>query len=755
VYAFLSRVGAARVALVGIFFLYLITARAGASGPVWDVGVYDGLIIAAGAITLMAARPPVTGWRLLGAGIVVWGVCDGVVTASGQKGVVSAAASAGFVLACGLALGAVWVLVAYSAGGVSWFVVVDAALLSLLLVSVWLVAAPQAGPRGRGGAAMVMWIANPVSDVLLVAAVCGAFAALGFRRLGSWWALIGGFGVVLAADVWWMSAHMSTSVSSQVPALGWLSGFMIISVTPVWFPPPLPASSLPRSSTVASCTGAAFLLVLMVCGLTGGSVWVVLCAVGAAGAAGRVWLTSSAAARVRGFRTGQQRDPVTGLLSRTVFLHHVSAAERTGVVAVGVVDIVGFRGLNSAYGHGGGDTILREVSARLVGALESGAVVGRLGGGEFGVVLAGAGAGDAGRLVRRLAAVCSRDVVVDGGQVVSVLARAGAAATDLGGVTAGSVVSCAQVAATRAKQFGLPSAVFNASVDADASSRVVLMQQFREGVAHGQLLCVYQPKVDFASGAVVGVEALVRWNHPDRGVISPGEFVPVVESFGAMDVLAAAVLEVVCLDIVQLRAAGIPVPVAVNVSVTNLCSPGFALVVADVLSRFGLSAHDVVVEVTESVLVDPARRDVVADAVEQLHALGVQIAVDDFGTAAASVAQARDLAAQELKLDRSFVTGLTHDSLCRTVVASTVVLASQLGVRLVAEGVESPADVRSLAALGVPVGQGFLFGRPFTRDQLVTFWGTVVVPGRLPDVCAGTATLTSVMAPEGTVAVAS
>ncbi|NAZ87886.1 putative bifunctional diguanylate cyclase/phosphodiesterase, partial [Kineococcus indalonis] len=268
-----------------------------------------------------------------------------------------------------------------------------------------------------------------------------------------------------------------------------------------------------------------------------------------------------------------------------------------------------------------------------------------------------------------------------------------------------------------AKRAGGGVAVYDEAVDRRARERLQLLEELRAGIAAGQLVAHYQPQVDVRTGRVVGVEALVRWEHPVRGTVMPAAFLELAEERGLMAHVTEAVLRQAVAQAVRWRAAGHPLRIAVNVATSCLLNPALPALVREVVDGAGLDPAALVVEITETTLMrDPERS---RRTIGELLAVGAAVSIDDYGTGYSSLAYLRDLPAVELKLDRAFTGRVAADERSAAIVASTADLAHSLGMRLLAEGVEDAATLRRLGELGVDETQGYHHCRPVPAAQLL------------------------------------
>jgi EAL domain-containing protein (putative c-di-GMP-specific phosphodiesterase class I) len=277
----------------------------------------------------------------------------------------------------------------------------------------------------------------------------------------------------------------------------------------------------------------------------------------------------------------------------------------------------------------------------------------------------------------------------------------------------------ADIAMYQAKAERCGTVVYQTEADDDLTARLRLVHELRTAIADGQLVMHYQPKLDLRSRSLVGVEALVRWQHPARGLLFPDSFVVEAERSGLMRPLTTVVLGLALDQVRDWQAAGTRVPVAVNISTSNLLDVELPNQIQTMLQVRGLSADILIIEVTESTLMVDAPRAL--SVLERLRTLGVRVSVDDYGTGYSSLARLRELPVDELKLDRSFIAELGSDDRADAIVESTVKLAQSLGLPMVAEGVETADALERLTDYGCDIGQGFYIARPAPADQL-TDW---------------------------------
>ncbi|SFP11818.1 diguanylate cyclase (GGDEF) domain-containing protein [Geodermatophilus dictyosporus] len=410
-------------------------------------------------------------------------------------------------------------------------------------------------------------------------------------------------------------------------------------------------------------------------------------------------------------------DPLTGLANRELFARRVDAELGRGTPgAVVLVDLDRFKEVNDTLGHHAGDQLLREVGTRLSATVRAGDTVARLGGDEFGLLLPGLdAAADAREIVERVSDALAAETVVDG-VPLAVEASCGIAMHPADADDVETLMSCADAAMYQGKRGASGVVVFDRRCTAPSAHSPALQLEARRGLEDGDLRLHYQPQVDLATGRTVGVEALLRWQHPRRGLLGPGEFLPALEQSGVMGALTEWVLHRALADCAAWTAAGEDWTVSVNVSVRNLEAPGFAATVARLAAAAGVPPSRLHLEVTETAL--PADLAAASACLADLAAHGFGAALDDFGVGFASLSHLRSLALTEVKVDRAFVTGVDAHAKDAAVVRSLVELAHGLGLSVCAEGVETPEVADWLRSVGCDRAQGWHFSRPLPWPEL-------------------------------------
>ncbi|WP_404352526.1 EAL domain-containing protein [Phycicoccus jejuensis] len=422
-------------------------------------------------------------------------------------------------------------------------------------------------------------------------------------------------------------------------------------------------------------------------------------------------------------------DALTGLANRALFADRLEHAisRREGTLAVMFLDLDDFKQVNDTRGHSVGDRLLVVVTDRLRSVLRSRDTAARLGGDEFAVLMEETDRAAAEQMGQRILEVLAQPVSIDGVSW-AVKASLGIAFADTRSSTAEDVLREADVAMYWAKEQGKGTLrVFDAAQHAVTLDRLTLQNELVEAIETGGLLLHFQPTVNLRTREVTGFEALVRWQHPSRGFLPPNEFIPAAEESGAIVALGSWVLAEACRAAVELQAPGARVTMAVNVSAQQLCKPDFTAEVAGVLARTGLDPTLLVLEITESVLLD----DIVsaAGSLHGLRDLGVSIAIDDFGTGYSSLSYLSQLPVDILKVDKSFIDDIVDDRHAATVTLAILEMSRSLKMTTVAEGVETSEQAAWLEEQDCGRGQGYLWSRPVPFAE-----ARALVPGGAPRV---------------------
>jgi len=575
--------------------------------------------------------------------------------------------------------------------------------------------------------AAVVAVAYPLFDLLLVAAVVGLATIEEIRVDRRWGVLVAGLLVFTAADVVYALrlAQDVYAVGTPLDA-GWAVGLTLVAF---WVDgaarPEDPAALQGRGSVagtalvVPAVATAASLCVLV----TGSRVRLSTLAVALAGVtllatAARTHIAFRQLLRMADLRRQAATDDLTGLPNRRALYaalrSRLSEPDPTRAALL-LLDLDRFKEVNDSLGHHVGDQLLIEVGTRLRDALRPEDLLARLGGDEFAVLLEDADQAHAVAVASKLRAVLTTSFTLEG-IALHTGASIGISLFPDHGDDLSTLLRKADMAMYKAKADRAGHRVYALSDDTHGDARLRTLQELRTALDGDQLVLHYQPKVDLPTGAVRGVEALVRWDHPIRGLLYPDAFLDLIEDSGLMRPMTQIILERALDQAAVWQRLRRPLTVAVNLSASSLVDADLPEQVEAMLRARGLPARSLQLEITEEFLM--ADRDRARSILSRLRENGVQIAVDDFGTGYSSLSYLRDLPIDELKLDRSFVFPMADDARAAALVASTIALAHSLGLRMVAEGVENQVALTELTRHGCDEAQGYFLSRPVPAAEL-------------------------------------
>jgi diguanylate cyclase (GGDEF)-like protein len=587
--------------------------------------------------------------------------------------------------------------------------------------------------EGASPVALATNLAYPVGDLLLLALVVGGTAIYAGRLKAPWLLLAGACAMNAVGDTFNLF-HAYESGPSQISAvfdgIAWPTALLLISIS-VWMRPGqrdllavhrAPGFLLPGVGAIAGLVilfmGTVRHVGLLALGLAAAT----LVTVGV-----RLVLSARSLRSLTEERRRQSlTDELTGLSNRRHLFHMLDAffadhaEQRTPERQLGFlfVDLDHFKQINDSFGHAAGDEVLKQLGPRLAGSLRNSDVLVRVGGDEFGVVLTETDPVHATSLAQRLTAKLVEPFVI-GGVNVRISASIGIAFAPSDAGDTAELMRCADHAMYRAKLSpDTTFEIYRRDLD-DGGGRLRLVEELRGAVEEGQFVLHYQPQVDLRTGQVSAVEALIRWPHPRMGLVPPLEFIPLAEEFGLMQPLTVWVLEQALTQCAAWRAGGSRFAVSVNVSASNLMDDSFVDLVGGLLARHQLPPAALILEITETTIIEDFERCKLVIA--QLQKRGLDVSIDDFGAGFTSLAYLGSLAVHELKLDRTFVAGLgaTGEGRDLELVRATIHLGHALGLRVVAEGIEDRATLDVLTRVGCDLAQGYFISRPVPAGDLI------------------------------------
>jgi diguanylate cyclase len=602
----------------------------------------------------------------------------------------------------------------------------DGAVLALALAAVaaTIMVDGLVGTLDRPAAEIATSLAYPGADVVLVVMAVAAWAVAGWRPPPAWRWLLAGAVTMLAGDTayvvaWARDATYAYGQGAPFEA-AWALAFMAFAVG-AWQPAGDRERHAPRlwGSTALPATVTLVATALLVFDRDGKPPAIALATAALLGVAVRVMITMRELRQLALTRAEALTDSLSGLPNRRALMRAAEAACADGRGAALVLcDLDGFKEFNDTLGHEAGDELLRGVSARILEAAGDTALVARLGGDEFALLLGDADVEAALVLAGRLRVALEAPLPV-AGISARVDLSAGVALCPLHAADAAGLLRHADVAMYEAKASRAGVELYDPARDDHSRDRLVLAGELREAVEARALEVHFQPKADVTTGRIVGAEALVRWPHPERGLLFPDAFLPAAEQAALMRDLALVVLDRALEACGRWTREGRDLGVAVNLSASNLLDASLPDEVGALLATHGVAPERLTLEVTEgTILANPLRsRDVLA----AVGALGVAVSLDDFGTGHSSLSHVKRLPVDELKIDRSFVTGLAGDATDRAIVEAIVRLAHSLGLTVTAEGVEDDAVLALLREQGCDLAQGYLYSRPLPEEAFMAW----------------------------------
>ena len=707
-------------------------------GPNLIVNVWLGLLTEWVPVAVIWVAVYRTGFRRLdvlfvGAAVTSWVFADTYYVLAMNNGAnlsFPSLADVGYLLFYPLMLAALVVRVRRQteklAGPVVWPVVLDtvvgllgaAAVLTAILSPVFNDA--LAGPTSL---ATVVAVAYPLSDLILVAVLAGIAASPSLKVGRRWIILILGLVTFAGADVVYALLEHDGQYRVGIPSdVGWAIGLALIALWADGLSRPYdtlthPEKKIPALVVPAIAVVAALGILILGTQVTQSELTLFL-----ARATVGLALVPVIFSRRRLYRQSRT-DELTGLLNRRALYSDAPARLVVGRCpktsrrqsALMMLDLDRFKEVNDGMGHKVGDRLLVEVSRRLSQNLRQGDLLARLGGDEFAILLWGSGEEEAVKLAIRLRGALAEPFTLEG-ITLQTSASFGIALFPSQSLDLSGLLRRADMAMYKAKVTRSGHHVFKHDDDSHGDSRLRTLQELRVALLENQLVLHYQPKISFKTGDVIGVEALVRWNHPTRGLLRPEAFIPLVEEGGLTHDMTQVVLENALDQAAVWQARGCALAVAVNISVRSLTDAGLPERVSTMLAARGLPGSALTLEITGDFLMSDWQRT--RNNLTRLHDLGIQIAVDNFGMGYSSLSHLRDLPIDELKLDRSFVIPMADDAWAAALVASTIALAHSLDLRMVAGGVENTVTYDELVRFGCDYAQGFFISHPIPAVEL-------------------------------------
>ena len=413
-------------------------------------------------------------------------------------------------------------------------------------------------------------------------------------------------------------------------------------------------------------------------------------------------------------------DQLTGVPNRALVNNRlnqalIQAERNNSNLALLMIDLDRFKEINDTLGHHVGDELLKQVCDRLKEIPEDSCTFGRLGGDEFAVILPDGGMDEAAALAASITDSLNENFILENASF-SINASIGIALYPDHGDDVSSILCCADIAMYEAKRNKADSLIYDSGMGEHSVDKLALTTELKEGLKNNELVLYYQPKVNTITSEIVGVEALARWPHADRGMIQPDMFIPIMENTGLIRQFTAWVLDEAMSQCAEWCKGGIHVPISINLSMHNLRDPEFPAHVSAALKRWKPKKNCIMFEITESVVMgnDPD----IPKVLRQLSKQGIRFSIDDFGTGYSSLMLLKQLPVHELKIDKSFISHMTRNTDDEVIVRSTIDLAHNLGLAVVAEGVEDEATRERLIKAGCELTQGFLVSKPVPADEI-------------------------------------
>jgi diguanylate cyclase (GGDEF)-like protein len=741
----------AGLALLLLAYAVSLVVRAGGASS----DLVDGWLVAAFELTggalcvLRAARSP--GHRTiplaLGLGAISWSIGDVLLTLESAGGATVTApsyADAFYLSFYLMAYVALVMLIRRRVHNLTSAMWLDglAAGLGAAAVCACIVFPGLVASTGAEPATVATNLAYPIGDLLLLALAVGGSAIIPGRRGVQWLLVAIACSINASGDVANLLKASNTPWQvGVIDAVAWPTSILLLSIA-MWLPGRAPEPGVTHRPPgmllpgLGAIAGLAILLVGSVEHVGPAALGLATAALVVVGV--RFWLSLHHLRTLTHKRHRQAvTDELTGLGNRRQLFYILNdffadnADPTTPPRCLGLlfIDLDHFKEINDSFGHAAGDELLRQLGPRLGSSLRGGDALLRVGGDELAVVVMDADVEYSRAVAERLIATLREPFSV-GSVAVRIGASIGIASAPADATDAAALLRCADIAMYRAKLSSSSCEVYRADIDADGN-RLRLAEELRAALAQRQFVLHYQPQLELAGHEVNAVEALVRWQHPRRGLVPPLDFLPLAEEAGMMPALTEWVVTSALAQCAAWRASGRDINVSVNASVSNLLDDSFTTMLREALARHRLPPSALTIEITETTIIrdfDACRR-----VIRVLRELGIGVSIDDFGAGFTSLAYLGGLDITELKLDRIFVTALTASSNGRalTLVRGTVELAHTLGLCVVAEGVEDAATLELLVSVGCDVAQGYFISRPVPAAELLLPGAGTTPPAQL------------------------
>jgi diguanylate cyclase len=716
-----------------VWFLAGLVAHGEGFEPLVDGWLGSLTTVLPAVLLLVVARRHVGPARrealLIGAGALLWslgGVYFVLATAAGSSPPVPSLGDAGFLCFPVLVFAALISRVRREFPDLQGSVWLDSALGALgAATGLAVLLGPIVADASGKPLETVAVAAYPVSDMLLVATLAGVAALHGLRPGRSWMWLMVGLLVFASADVVFALRVADDAYVLGTPVdAGWSLGLTVLALNARR--PTSVATVRARADGAAALVVPALATIVSLAVLLVGRWWpvspvaTVLAAATLVAAAVRTQLAFRQLVRLHDLGRQARTDSLTGLGNRRAMHEHLQALlgeDPPSPLAVLLLDLDRFKEINDTLGHHVGDELLRQLGPRLAPILRPGDLLVRLGGDEFAAVVKAPTGEVADQVAKRLLDQLAEPFELDG-VPIRMAASLGIALCPEHARDTNGLIQRADVAMYVAKAAGGGVRRYDPTRDQYSRERLRTLEELRTAIDSDELTVHYQPQCDVVTGTVVGLEALVRWQHPTRGLLYPDDFLPMVEQTGLMPALTSIVLEQAIRQCHQWRLDGMDIGVSVNLSATSLLDNGLPEQVAWLLTANDLPAHALTLELTENdLMVNPG---LCRDTLVRLKQLGVWLSIDDYGTGYSSLSYLQNLPVDELKLDRTFIADLQRTG-STAIVRSTIELAHALDLRLVAEGVEDQTSLDLLRELGCDTAQGYHLSRPAAAPAM-TIW---------------------------------